>query len=104
MSLWSFLVATWQATPASVKAILTGLVGTLFGAWVASRASAKRRVIDELRALHSAYALCFTIANKALQIKRQHVRSMWERHAAAVEAWDAYAANPIGPFALDLDM
>lgn len=102
--IWSLLAEIWRSTPLPVKGILTAAIGTIIGAWLTSRANTKRRVVDELRALHAAYALCFTVANKALALKRQHLRPMWDKYSAATEAYDAYVVNPIGPFAIDLDL
>jgi hypothetical protein len=101
---WSPILETWRNTPAAIKTTVTAAIGTLIGAWLTSRANAKRRVVDELRALHSAYALTFTVVNKALALKRQSIRPMKERYDAVVSAYDDYMANPVGPLALDLDL
>ena len=60
------VAALWGGIPATLKTIVLAAIGTVIGAWLASRSQAKRRVIDELKAVRSAIALCFAIANKAL--------------------------------------
>jgi hypothetical protein len=65
MSLWSTAAETWRNTPAPVKTIVTAAFGTVIGAWLAGRSQAKRRIIDELKAVRAACALCFSITNRA---------------------------------------
>ncbi|WP_426410093.1 hypothetical protein [Bradyrhizobium ganzhouense] len=103
-SIASFVTETWSKTPAPVQTIMIAAFGTLVGAYVASRAQEKRRVIDELKAVHVAYGLCFTIVNKALAIKRQHIRPMKTTYDEAVERYDNFVVNPVGVFELDLDL
>jgi hypothetical protein len=104
MSVWSVIAETWRNTPSPIQTIVTAAFGTMVGAWLTSRAQAKRRVIDELKAVRAAYALCFTIANKALALKRQHIRRMKEHHGGAIKAHNNRQANPVGPFQLSLDL
>jgi hypothetical protein len=71
----SFTGETWSNTPGPVQTTLIAF-GTLIGAFLMSRAQAKRRIIEKLRAIHAAYTICFAIVNKALAIKRQHILPM----------------------------
>ncbi|WP_156175491.1 hypothetical protein [Bradyrhizobium sp. LTSP849] len=87
-----------------MQTVITAAFGTFVGAFVTSRSQAKRRTIDELKAVHVAYGLCFTMINKALAIKRQHIRPMKQAYDEAVERYDDFAANPAGAFALELDL
>jgi hypothetical protein len=57
----------------------SGAAGTVFGAWLTSRSGFKRRIIDELKALRSAYALCQTITMSVFNIKSQHIRPIKDR-------------------------
>lgn len=100
----SFIAQIWTGTPGPVQTILIAAFGTLVGAWLTGRSQAKRRVVDELKAIHAAYALCFTIANKALSMKRQHVRPMKQLYDDVVSIFDAHTENPVGPLMLDLDL
>lgn len=100
--LWDGITESWRST--SIIAFVTGAIGTAFGAWLTSRAAAKRRVIDELKAIRAAYALCQTITNKALAVKRQHIKPTKERYDQAQIAFVAHQWNPQGPLSLQLDL
>jgi hypothetical protein len=101
MSLWSTAAETWRNTPAPVKTIVTAALGTIIGAWLASRSQAKRRVVDELKAVYAARALCFSITNRALALKRQSIRPRKQRHDEAVIA---FFAHQRGPLEVSLDL
>jgi hypothetical protein len=103
-SIASSIGQIWTSTPGPVQTILIAAFGTLIGAWLTGRSQAKRRVVDELKAIHAAYALGFTIANKALSLKRQHIRPMKELYDNVVSTYDAFTENPVGPLGLDLDL
>jgi hypothetical protein len=95
---------TWHNTPAIVKTIITAAFGTLIGAGLTSRSQAKRRIVGELKAIHAAYTICFSIVNKALAIKRQHIQPMSIKYEADVSTYDAWKENPRGPLNLELDL
>ena len=96
---------TWSATPDAVKTIIVAAFGTLIGAFLASRSQAKRRVIEELRALHAAYTVSFAIINKALAIKRQHIHPMKEEFDGVVAVYDAWMEHQRGqPPTIGLNM
>ena len=101
MSIWSAVAETWRNTPAPLHTIITAAFGSLIGAWLASRSQAKRRVVDELRAVHTAHALCFSIINRALSLKGLQIRPMKERHDRAVAAFQGHQRGPL-ELALDL--
>jgi hypothetical protein len=70
-------------------AFVTAGLGAFVGGWVASRAFTKRAVITELNALSTARMLCFSICNRFLALKSQHVMGMkqrfdqiWQEHEA----------------------
>src|SRR5471030_204455 len=94
----------WTETPGPIQTIIVAAFGTLIGAWLTSRSQAKRRVVDELRAIHTAYTICFSITNKALAIKRQHIRPLKSVYEAEVSTYDAWVENPAHPLNLDLDL
>jgi hypothetical protein len=102
--LWLFIVSTWSSTPGPVKTIIVAAFGTLIGAMLTSRSQAKRRIIDELRAIHTAYTLCFATTNKALAIKRQHIRPMKAKYDDDVATYDAWMENPVSHLNLELDL
>jgi hypothetical protein len=77
-------------TPGAVKAIIVAGVGTIVGAWISSRSQTKRRVIDELRAIGAARALCFSITNRAIGLKRQHVVPLKQRFDQAVATFQKH--------------
>jgi len=76
-------IETWQGTPAAVKTIITAALGIIIGAWLTSRSQTKCRVVDELKVVHAACALCFSITPDACA-KEQRIRPMKERHDGAV--------------------
>jgi hypothetical protein len=100
----SLAAQIWNQTPGPIKTIIVAAFGTLVGALLTSRAQAKRRVIEELRAIHAAYTLCLAIVNKALAIKRQHIRPMKAKYDADVAVYDAWMENPTAPLGLELDL
>jgi hypothetical protein len=54
----------------------TAAFGAFAGAFAASLSQNKRAIIAELNALSAAHALCVSIANRFLALKKQHVRPM----------------------------
>jgi hypothetical protein len=93
------------ATPGPIKTVIIAAFGTLIGAWLTSRSQEKRRVVEELRAIHAAFTICFAIVNKGLGIKRQHIRPMKADFDAAVARYDAWMeADPKPPLEFDLDL
>jgi hypothetical protein len=90
MFLWSIAAETWRSTPTPIKAVVTTAFGIAIGAWLTSRTQAKRRVVDELKALRAARAVCFSITNRALSLKRQQTRPMKERYDHAVAAFQGH--------------
>jgi hypothetical protein len=61
------------------SAFVTAGLGAFAGGLVASRAFTKRTVVAELNALSSAQTLCFSICNRFLALKGQHVAAMNDR-------------------------
>src|SRR4051812_17890906 len=53
--------------------LVTAAFGAFAGAWVASRRDTKRAIIAELNSVNAARALCFSICNKFLSLKGQHI-------------------------------
>lgn len=93
------------ATPGPIKTVIIAAFGTLIGAWLTSCSQEKRRVVEELRAIHAAFTICFAIVNKGLGIKRQHIRPMKADFDAAVARYDAWMeADPKPPLEFDLDL
>jgi hypothetical protein len=84
-----------------VKTVATAAFGSVIGAWLTSRAQAKRRLIDELKAVRAARALCFSISNKAMTLKGQQMRPMKQRYDEAVTAFQKHHT---GLLLLSLDL
>lgn len=104
---WSALIAgqsTWSQIPEVARSLLSAGVGVLFGAWIASRAQSKRTIVSELHALRSAHALCFSIVNKALSMKKQQVRPLRVALNDALAVHAAYVQNPQGFLLAQLDL
>jgi hypothetical protein len=104
MSALSAIAETWHNTPGPVKTIVTAAFGTIIGAWLTSRSQEKRRVIEELKALHAANSLCFSIVNQALALKSQQVRPMKQQHDAAIAAFEKHQRFRKGLLELSLDL
>jgi hypothetical protein len=98
------LQAAWSQIPEIARSLSSAAVGVVFGAWVASRAQTKRTIVAELHALRAAHTLCFSIANKALSLKKQHLRQLKLSLDEAFAAHAQYIANPHGVFALKIDL
>jgi len=93
----------WQHTPGPVKTFAVAVPSALFGAWISSRGQSKRTIIDEIKALGAANAICFSIANRAMALKGQHTRSMKEAYDAATDAHDAAMTNNVGEHTVVMD-
>lgn len=96
--------AAWSQIPEVGRSLLGAAIGVLFGAWIASRSQTKRTIVSELHALRSAHALAFSVANKALSLKKQHVRPLEEAFKAALAAHAAFTINPRGGLAIQIDL
>lgn len=90
----------WTDTPTAVQTILVAGVGTIIGAWVSSRSQAKRRVLDEIRAIIAARALCFSVTNRVIGLKRQHIRPMAQRFFIATMhgSSEPFRSQPLAAF------
>jgi hypothetical protein len=93
MELFEALKGYWQNTPGPIRTFAVAVPSALFGAWVSGRGQARRAVIEEVRLLGAAHALCFNIANKALALKRQHIQRMKIEYDAATDAHDVAMAT-----------
>ncbi len=56
--------------------LVTAAFGALVGAWVASRRETKRSAVSELNTINAARALCFSICNKFINMKEQHILNL----------------------------
>jgi hypothetical protein len=98
------LLGLWQNTPELIRGGAVAAVSALFGAWLSGRATARRAIIDELRALSAAHALCVIIANKALALKGQYIRDIESAYNALYQAHVSYMTNSTGPFDAKMDL
>lgn len=96
--------AAWSKIPEIARSLLSAAIGVVFGAWVASRAQTKRTIVAELHALRAAHALCFSIANKSLSLKKQFLRPLKHAFDEAFAAHAAYIHSPLGVFGLQIDL
>jgi hypothetical protein len=105
MEIFDMIRSVWHLTPGPMKVFSTAAGGVVFGAWLTSRAQNKRNIVSELHALRAAHALCYSITNKALSLKKQHLVSMKSAYDAATEAHDAVMTKQ-GPriFEIQLDL
>lgn len=94
----------WYQTPEPARNAVVAGIGAVFGAWWSGRAAAKRKVIDELRAVSAAHALSVMIANKTIELKRQFIREIAAEYDALAEAHDVFMTDPNGPFELKMDL
>jgi hypothetical protein len=95
-----FFPEYWLGTLASAA------FGAFAGAWINNRIQTKRAVIEELNAVRAALVLCFSISNRFVSLKRQHVRLMRNRYVQARQEHDEFrerARNHRGPPPLVFD-
>ncbi|WP_440640095.1 hypothetical protein ACSHT2_01645 [Bradyrhizobium sp. PUT101] len=76
-------------------AFVTAGLGAFVGGWVASRSFTKRAVVAELNALSTALALCFSISNKFIALKLQHVASMKQRFHQVKREHEEFMRRPM---------
>jgi hypothetical protein len=74
----------WLGTLASAA------FGAFAGAWINNRIQSKKAIIQELNAVRAALVLCFSIANRFIALKRQHVRPMSERYRQACQEHEKF--------------
>ena len=86
-----------------MRTILVAGVGTIVGAWVTSRSQTKRRILDELRAITAARALCFSVTNRAMGLKRRHVRPLKQRFEQALINFQNRRAGAVVEIMLDMN-
>ena len=103
-SFLAVIVESWHHTPGPVKAIVIAAFGALIGAFLTSRSQAKRRVVEELRAIHAAYTISLAIVNKALAVKRQHLRPMKRKYESDLATYDEWMERPRGPIRIEMDL
>jgi hypothetical protein len=66
----------WQSTPDGIRSFIIAALSAWFGAWLNGRAVKRRLIIDELRSLDAANALCFSIASNYIAIKHQYINEI----------------------------
>src|ERR1700682_6419746 len=71
------------------QTFITSALGALAGGLVASRSFTKRAVVAEHSALSAAAVLCFSISNKFLALKKQHVLPLKERFETVQREFEA---------------
>jgi hypothetical protein len=64
--------------------------GAFAGAWINNRIQTKKAIIEELNAVRAALVLCFSISNRFMSLKRQHVRPMRNRYVQARQEHDGF--------------
>jgi hypothetical protein len=78
-------------------AFITAGLGAFAGGWIASRAFTKRAVVAELNALSAIQTLCFSICNRFLALKSQHVLAMKQRYDQLQQEHAEILSSPQGP-------
>jgi hypothetical protein len=81
--------------------LVAGAFGAFFGAWgaqaVISRGQSKQSMVGELNSISAALALCFTISNHFMSLKRQHVRALRDDYEQALQDFEASWKRPSPP-------
>jgi hypothetical protein len=67
----------WLGTLASAA------FGAFAGAWINNRIQTKKAIVEEMNAVRATLVLCFSISNRFISLKRQHVRPMQNRYLQA---------------------
>lgn len=60
--------------------LVAGAFGAFAGAYATSRRETKAAIVAQLNSVSAARALCFSICNRYLALKRQHVRPTWDQY------------------------
>lgn len=84
----------WSVIPTPLIAVAGGTAGTLFGAWLTSRAQHRREIVDQLRALRSLHAMSLVVANQCLAAKSQQIAPMLAAYRQAKRDFELYLAGP----------
>ncbi len=81
--------------------LVVGAFSAFFGAWgaqaVIRRGQTKQTMVGELNGISAALALCFTISNRYMSLKRQHVRAMRDSYEQALQDFEASRRRPSPP-------
>jgi hypothetical protein len=70
-----------------VGTLITAAFGASVGAWATTRRETKRAIVAELNSVRAARMLTFSVCNRCIAIKRQHIRPIYQDHAAAYEKY-----------------
>jgi hypothetical protein len=73
-----------------LRTIAASAFGTFAGAWIASRAQAKKAIVTELNAVATAHLLATQIANVYMALKRQMIRPIHEAYIQISRDYEAY--------------
>lgn len=98
------LAMLWEHMPELLRDAIVAASSALFGAWVSGRSAAKRAMTQEVRALSAAHALCFSIANKALELKRQYLKKIKADYDELTKAHDDFMMSPTAPLDFRMDL
>jgi hypothetical protein len=71
-------------------AAASGAFGVFVGAWLRGRRESKQAIVAELNSINAAYTLCFSITNRFLLVKGQHVLPMKQRYDEAQREHEIY--------------
>ena len=64
--------------------------GAFAGAWINNRIRTKKVVVAELNAARAVYALCFSITNRVMSLKDEHIRPMRNRYLQLRQEYDEF--------------
>jgi hypothetical protein len=78
--------------PFFLTTLVTAAFGAFAGAWAANRIQTKRAVVTELNSVHAALVLCFSISNRYVSLKKQHVKGLHDRYIVAQQAHQRHVA------------
>jgi hypothetical protein len=97
LSLFSEYLHQFSPKDGWAAAFITAGLGAFAGGWIASRAFTKRAVVAELNALSAIQTLCFSICNRFLALKSQHVLAMKQRYDQLQQEHATILRLPPGP-------
>jgi len=87
--------------------LMSAAFGAFAGAWINSRIQTTKSIVTELNNIRAALILCFSISNRFVALKRQHVRAMRDRYVQADQEHDEFLktrAQRRGIFTLIVDL
>jgi len=91
MTVWE-----WLARSAVIIPLATAAFSAFIGALIGSRGRYKGELVTELNSIRAALAICFSICNRFVGWKAQHIRLMHENYLGQKQSYDFFELSNLG--------